>query len=154
MDIKSKTCDIPTWEKHLFLDIFSTNSDTLVPSHYQCVKTCSIEIFWLLSDPLPRLCFNLFFISETSATFLNPLMNGFTRQILPTVNRKHFFMNILCIESFCPQKSHNRTLLLGSTLLRHGRHFDYWNQPLNMRMLVCYPDCHEAGLCCYQMIHI
>jgi hypothetical protein len=31
---------------------------------------------------------------------------------------------------------------------------DYWNQPLNMRVRVCYLDCHEAGLCCYLMIHI
>jgi hypothetical protein len=40
-------------------------------------------------------------------------------------------MNILCIESFCPQKTHNRTLLFGS-------HFDYWNQSLNMNMRICY----------------
>jgi hypothetical protein len=42
----------------------------------------------------------------------------------------------------------------GSTLLKHGRHFDYWNEPLNMRMRICYLDCHEAGLCCYLVIHI
>jgi hypothetical protein len=62
-------------------------------------------------------------------------------------------MNILCIESFCPQKrTHNRTLLFGSTLLKHGRHFDPRNQPLNIR--INYLDCHEAGLCCYLVIHI
>jgi hypothetical protein len=33
---------------------------------------------------------------------------------------------------------HNRTLLFGNTFLKHGHHFDYWNQPLNMRMRVCY----------------
>jgi hypothetical protein len=32
------------------------------------------------------------------------------------------------------------------------RHFHYWNQPLNMR--ICYPDCHEAWLCCYLVINI
>jgi hypothetical protein len=62
-------------------------------------------------------------------------------------------MNILCIESFCPQKRIT-TLLIGSTLLKHGRHFDYWNEPLNMRMRVCYLDYHEAGLCCYLVLHI
>jgi hypothetical protein len=36
--------------------------------------------------------------------FLDSVVNPFTRQTLLTVNRKHFFMNILCIESFCPQK--------------------------------------------------
>jgi hypothetical protein len=70
-----------------------------------------------------------------------------------TINKKHLFMNILCIEYFCPQKMHNRTLLFGSIPLKH-RHFDYQNQPLNMCMHVCYLDCHEAGLCCYLVIHI
>jgi hypothetical protein len=51
-------------------------------------------------------------------------------------------------------KAHNSTLLFGSAAIKHGRHFDYWNQPLNMRMGVCYLDCHEAGLCCYLMIYI
>jgi hypothetical protein len=53
-----------------------------------------------------------------------------------------------------PAKKEKRgtTLLLGSTPLKHGRHFDYWNQPLYMR--VCYLDCHKAGLCCYLVIHI
>jgi hypothetical protein len=39
-------------------------------------------------------------------------------------------------------------LLFGSTLLKLGCHFDYWNQPLDMHMHICYLDCHEAGLCC------
>jgi hypothetical protein len=33
---------------------------------------------------------------------LPPRWNRFTRQTLPTVNRRHFFMNILCVESVCP----------------------------------------------------
>jgi hypothetical protein len=72
--------------------------------------------------------------SKTFATFLDPAVNHFMRQTLPTVSRKNFFMNILCIDSFCPQNPHNRRLLFGSTLLKHGRHFGYWNQPLNMRI--------------------
>jgi hypothetical protein len=48
---------------------------------------------------------------------------------------------------------HNRMLLFISVLLKHGRHFDYWNQPLNMHMRVCYLDCYEAGLCCYLVMH-
>jgi hypothetical protein len=62
-------------------------------------------------------------------------------------------MNILRIESFCTQKLHKRTLLFGSTPLKHGRHFDYSNHPLNKRMSIYYLDCHEAGLHCYQVIH-
>jgi hypothetical protein len=37
--------------------------------------------------------------------FLDPVVICFMRQTLPTVNREHFFMNIICMESFCPQKS-------------------------------------------------
>jgi hypothetical protein len=55
---------------------------------------------------------------------------------------------------FLTKKKHNRTLLFCSILLKHGRHFDYWHQPLNMRMRVCNLDCHEAELCCYLVIHI
>jgi hypothetical protein len=62
----------------------------------------------------------------------HPVVNRFTRQTLPIIKRKHFFMNVFCVESFCPQETHKRTLLLGSALLKHGLHFDYWNQPLNM----------------------
>jgi hypothetical protein len=52
-DTKRKTCDIRTWKKLLFLDISSTNSDTLVPSLCLCVETRSIEVF--LSQPLAYL---------------------------------------------------------------------------------------------------
>jgi hypothetical protein len=44
MDIKRKTCDIRTWGK-MFLDISSTNIDTLVPPLYQCAETRSTEVF-------------------------------------------------------------------------------------------------------------
>jgi hypothetical protein len=36
--------------------------------------------------------------------FLDPVVNRFTWQTLHTVNRKHFFMNILYVESFFAQK--------------------------------------------------
>jgi hypothetical protein len=45
-------------------------------------------------------------------------------------------------------------LLFGRILIKHGHHFDYWNQPPNMCIRVCYLDDHEAGLCCYLVIHI
>jgi hypothetical protein len=36
-------------------------------------------------------------------------VNRFTQQTLPTINRKHFFMNFLPIGCFCPHKNtHNR----------------------------------------------
>jgi hypothetical protein len=54
-------------------------------------------------------------------------------------------------DPFQPLKNGNN---LTQILLKHGRHFDYWCQPLNMRMRVCYLDCHDAGLCCYLVIQI
>jgi hypothetical protein len=44
-------------------------------------------------------------------------------------------------------------LFFSSTPLEHVRHFDHENEPLNMRMRVCYLDWHEAALCCYLVIH-
>jgi hypothetical protein len=45
-----------------------------------------------------------------------------------------------------PTKTHNTTLLFGSTIFKHGHHFDYWNQPLNMRMRVRYLVIHIKDL--------
>jgi hypothetical protein len=52
------------------------------------------------------------------------------------------------------KETHNITLFFVSTLLEHGHHFDYWNQPLNICMRICYLDCHDAGLCWCLVIHI
>jgi hypothetical protein len=126
MDIKRKTYDNRTWKNIYFSTYPPSTLIHLSHRFTSASKPAAQKSFWLLSQPLPHLRFNLFVISETSATFLGPLVNCFTRQTLPTVNRKYFLMNILCIESLCPQrKPHNRKLLLGSTLLKHGRHFDY-----------------------------
>jgi hypothetical protein len=62
--------------------------------------------------------------------------------------QEHLFMNILCIESFYPQNMYNRTLFFGSLLLKHGHNFDYWDQPLNMRMSICYLVIHIENLVC------
>jgi hypothetical protein len=63
---KRETCDIRTCNKHLLPDISSSNIDTLVPSLYQQLQTRNS----VLSQPFPHLHFNLFVISETSATQL------------------------------------------------------------------------------------
>jgi hypothetical protein len=107
-------------------------------------------VFWLLPQPLPHLRFNLFVIGEN---ICHPVVNRFTRQILPTVNRKYCFLNILCTESFYLYKTHKTTLLFSIILLKHRRRFDYSNKPLKMRMSVWYLYCHEVGLCCYLVTH-
>jgi hypothetical protein len=52
--------------------------------------------------------------SSSSAKRLHPVVNRFTRRILSTVNRKHFFMNILRTKSFCPQKNAQQNATLRS----------------------------------------
>jgi hypothetical protein len=156
MDIKRKRCDSRTWEKYLFLDIFTANINTLVPSLYQYVKTRSIEVFWLLSQPLPLLRFNLFVISET---FITKVAISRPRcKTLYAINtsqsKRETFIYEYPLHWVRQQKTHNSSLIFRNTLFKHCRHFGYWNKPLNMRMRVCYLDYHETGLCCYLVIHI
>jgi hypothetical protein len=154
VDIKCKTCDIWTWEKaFISRHIQHQHWYTRVPPLYQYVEIRSIEVFWLLSQPLPHPRFIVNDFRTSLREFLYPVVNRFTRQTLLTQNRQYFFVNMLFSESFCSQNTHNTTLLFGSTF-KHSHHFDYCNQPLNMRMRVCYRDCHQAGLCCYLVIHI
>jgi hypothetical protein len=44
-------------------------------------------------------------ISNLLEIISRPSCEPLMRQTLPTVNRKYFFMNILCIETFCSQKN-------------------------------------------------
>jgi hypothetical protein len=136
-------------KKKLFLRMSSTNIDTFVLSLSQCVEIRSIEVFWLLSRPLPHLRLYLIVISETFAIKVEPLYATNTSQH----NQETFLYEYSLHQVLFPiKKTHNITLLFGYTLLMHGHHFDYWNQPLNMRICVCYLDCHEAGLWCYLVI--
>jgi hypothetical protein len=64
------------------------------------------------SKPLPHLSFNLFVLSGKFATILDPVLNRFKRQTLPTVNMKHFFMNILCIDPFVRKKAQDNAAFL------------------------------------------
>jgi hypothetical protein len=134
MNIKRKTCDIRTWKKTFI-------SRTIL--HQQCY-TCPIAL------PVRRNPQNRSLLTVVSATselpfqplrhqrnVCHPVVTSFTRQTLPAVNRKHIFMNIICIEYFCQKKTHNRTLLFGITPSSTVAIFNHWHQPLNMCMRVC-----------------
>jgi hypothetical protein len=132
MDIKRKICDIRTWYKHLFLDISSTSTDTLVPSLYHCLETRSVvTVVWATSvRPFQSLRHqrNVHHISRPNC---EPLY------VTNTSHRKQ--------ESFLHEYALQWGFLLTkyakqNTVLKHACHFDYWNQPLNMRMGVCYLD--------------
>jgi hypothetical protein len=83
----------------------------------------------------------------------------FSTQLGTALRDKHFhrkqetFLYEYHLISLFAHKNAKTTLLFDITLLKHGRHFDYRNQPLNMSMRVCYLDSHEAELCFYLVIH-
>jgi hypothetical protein len=133
--------------------ILSTNIDTLVPSLYQCVETRSIEVFEYCLRHFCTWSGIIFDFRTSFREFLHPAANRFTRKTLPILKSKKFLYEYHLQWVLFPTETRNRMLLFGRTILRHGRHFDYWNQPLNMRMRVCYLYCHESGLCCYLVIH-
>jgi hypothetical protein len=46
--VKYNILDIGNWKTNFFLDTSSTNTDTLVPSLYNCLEIWSLEVFQLL----------------------------------------------------------------------------------------------------------
>jgi hypothetical protein len=106
----------------------------------------------------------LTFVSATSAppfqplrhqqNVCHPVMNRFTRTTLPTVNRKHFFMYILCIESFCSERPHKQRW---SSIVYSSSRVTTLTTKTSLWTWACESatvDCHEAGLCCYLVIHM
>jgi hypothetical protein len=134
MDEKCKTCDIRTWKKKAYLDILSNNIDTLVPSLYQYIETRSIEVLGLLSQPLPHLVGHNVRFSNALERISRPCYEP-----LRATHTSHLNISLwisFSLSSFAHKKNHNRTLLFVSILLKHGRHVDYSNQPLNIRVHV------------------
>jgi hypothetical protein len=132
-----------------------SNMDKTYISRYQHWYTCPNALpvhrsSWLLSQPLPHLSFNLFAISETCAFLV------YQTDATNTSHRKQetFICEYPLHWVLLFTKTHNGMLLFGNILLKHGRNFDYLIQPLNMRMRVCYLDCHEAGHFCYLVIRM
>jgi hypothetical protein len=135
------------WHSNLRKKISFTNIDTLniaLPMHRNPQHRSLLTVDSATSAPH-------FQPLRHQRNVCHPVVNCFTRQTHPGRN---FFVNILCIESFFLPKTDNKTLLFGSIALMQVCHFVYWYLPLNMRFSACYLDCHEAGLCCYLVIHI
>jgi hypothetical protein len=98
-------------EKHLFLDISSTNIDTLVPSLYQCIETRSMEVF--------DCCLSHFRTTKSTSSSAKRLSPNC--ESLYATNASHrkpetFFKNIFFIELFPPHPpkenaQHNAALL-------------------------------------------
>jgi hypothetical protein len=93
---------------------YSNLGRTYISRHilYEHQHTCPIALP-VSQNPQHRILLTV--VSATSTpqfqillhqrNFCLPAVNRFTPQkTLPILNRKHFFMNILCIDSFCSQK--------------------------------------------------
>jgi hypothetical protein len=134
MDTKRNTF-IRTRKRNISRDISSSGSKPVT----QKSSDCCLNHFRASFQPLRH-----------QRNVCHPTVNRFTHQTLPI--QKLVLYEYPSRWVLLPIKMHNRMLLFGSTLLKHGRHFDYWNQPLNTSIHVCYVECHEAGLCCYLVI--
>jgi hypothetical protein len=154
MDIERKIYDIRTWKKYLFLDI---SSPTLIHLSHRFISASKPAAWKSFVCCLNRFCTSVSTFSSSAK-----LLPRFSTQLWTALRDKHFHrkQEIFLYEYlfhwvlFPTRKMHNRTLLFGNTLLKQGCHVYYWNQPMNMRMLVSYLDCDEAGLCSYLVIHI
>jgi hypothetical protein len=102
IDIKRKICDTETWKK------------TFISRHilHQHWYTCPIALpvrrnpqrrsLLTVATSAPRI--HHLRLSNVLQRISLPVVNRFTRQTLPTANRKHFFINIIGIESYADEK--------------------------------------------------
>jgi hypothetical protein len=132
MDLKRKTSNL---KKNVYFVTYPPPALMRLSHRFTIAsKPVTLKYFCLLCQPLPHLRFIMCDFRTSLREFPDPVVNPFTLQTLPTVNMKHFFIRILCIESFIPQM--RTTERCSSVVHNHYRHFDYRNQPLNMRMRV------------------
>jgi hypothetical protein len=112
-----------------------------------------MEVFSLLSHPLPHLVGHHLRLSNVFERISRPSCESpYATNTSHCKQEKHFHHYPLHLVLLPRKKTHNKTLLFGIILLTHVLHFNYWNQPLNMSVRVCYRDYHEAGLCCYVVV--
>jgi hypothetical protein len=134
--IKHKTCDIRNW-KITFI------SWHIFPEHrYICPIALPLRpnpqhrSLWLLSQPLPHPVAHHLRLSNVLE-----IISRHTCELLYTTNTFQGKKDISSwisfeISPFAHRKTRNRKLFFGRIHLKHGSHFDNWNQPLNMRMRV------------------
>jgi hypothetical protein len=133
------------WE-HLFLDISSTNTDTLVASLYQCFESRSIEVLTVVSatsaPPLsaksvPPRCEPLYATNTSQHKQETFLYECPLHWVLLTTKKAQQNDSL---RQYTPQAWSPFWLLKPASKHAHARLLPW--------------DCHEAGLCCYLVIHI
>jgi hypothetical protein len=139
--------------KTLFLDITYINIHTLVSSLYQCVETCSQEVF--------RLCLSHFRTSVLTSSSSAKLLPCFSTQLWNALRNKHFLpwsWNISLWISFAlsPFAHRKRTTERCSSVVQTSSTVAVLTTETNLWtcMFVCYIHCHKAGLCCYLVRHM
>jgi hypothetical protein len=151
MDIKLKICYIRTWEKNIF-------SQHILHQHWY---TCPIALpvrrkpqhrsLLTVISATSDLRFNRFVLERISPLSCEPLYatnTSFMNSLL-----KHFFMNIIYIESFCPQK--RRTTKHCSPIIYSSSKVTILTTETSLWICACASaTCHEAGLFCYLAIYI
>jgi hypothetical protein len=94
------------WKKNSFVDISSTNSDTLLLSPYhQCFETRSIEVFCLFSQPLPHLAGYYLQLSNVLGRISRLSYEPFYATNTSHRKQETFLYAYLGTESFYPHKS-------------------------------------------------
>jgi hypothetical protein len=126
----------------------------LLSHHFTSASKPGAKKSWLLSQSLPHLVGHRLRLANVLERISRPSFKPFYATNTSHRKQETFVYECPLHWVLLPINTHKIMLLLVSTFPKHGRHFDYWNQLLNMRMRVCYLDCHEAGLCCYVVIHL
>jgi hypothetical protein len=121
--------------KHIFLDVFSTSMS------HRFTSVCSVSA---TSAP-PFQPLHQRNVCHVSWPRCEPLYARDTSHHKQEIFLYEYPLNWVLLLT----KTNNAMLFFSGTHLKHGRHFDYWNQPLNVCMRVCYLDCHEVGVWCY-----
>jgi hypothetical protein len=146
MDIKRKTCDIRTWKNTYFSTYPPPTLIHLTHRFTSASKPAAQKSFWLLSQSLPHLVGYHLQISKVLERISRPSCEPLYMKNTSHCKHETFIYEYPLHWVLLPIKIAQKDAALRYTL-KHGRHFHYWNQPLNMCMRICYLNCHEAGLC-------
>ena len=113
--------DIQTF---IFQRNFHTNLNTY-PNFSQVPGKLRRKILVVTVGPTRTLPIDSMFVFDTCSPFrelLHPIMDCLTWQAMFTVHGQHFFVDILCCHTFCPQKPHKTTLFYCGTRIQGSRH--------------------------------
>jgi hypothetical protein len=139
MDIERKTCDIRTWKKtfisrHILHQHWYTCPNALPERRNLQLRNLLTVVSAISAPPFQHLRHQRN-VCHQGGTALRD-------KHFPPQTRNTYLSISFALSPFAHKKSTSE------------RHFDYWNQALNMGMRVFCLACHEAGLCCFLVTQI